>query len=158
MRLHGPRRTDADAGELFGIREGRNPEKTRLLTVIVINDTLPIQRVVGVVKNFHQQSLYEPITPLLFYPSENNGNVHIRINPKNTGELKSTIASIEKEWSTVFPNTPFEFEFVDESFMELYKVGLFAVGTVLTKPLGYPKVALNDKEKSNLVEKGTIFS
>ena len=85
------------------------------------NDTLPIQRVVGVVKNFHQQSLYEPITPLLFYPQVNNGNVHVKINPDNQQELAETIAFIGQQWNDIFPNTPFEFEFVDEAFMELYE-------------------------------------
>ena len=84
-------------------------------------DTLPILRVVGVVKNFHQQSLYEPIAPLLFFPRANNGNVHVRINPQNQQELSQTIAFVENEWNSVFPNTPFEFDFVDASFMELYK-------------------------------------
>ena len=41
------------------------------------NDTLPVHRVIGVVKDFHQVSLYDPITPILFYPNENNSNVHL---------------------------------------------------------------------------------
>ena len=85
------------------------------------NDSLPYNLVVGVVKNFHQRSLYEPISPLLFYPRANNRNVHVRLNPQNPQELSQTIAAVEKEWRAVFPNTPFEFDFVDASFMELYQ-------------------------------------
>ena len=33
------------------------------------NDTLPFSRVVGVVKDFHQRSLYEPIESLLLWVS-----------------------------------------------------------------------------------------
>ncbi len=86
------------------------------------NDTLDIQRVVGVVKNFHQQSLYEPISPLLFYPQLRNSNVHLRINPQNPQELSEAIAFVEQQWGEVFPNNPFEFDFVDAAFMELYHV------------------------------------
>jgi len=84
------------------------------------NDTLPIQRVVGVVKNFHQRSLYEPISPLLFYLQPNNSNVHLRLNPDNAQDLSKTIAFVEQEWLEVYPNTPFEYDFVDATFMELY--------------------------------------
>lgn len=85
------------------------------------SDTLPRLKVVGVVKDFHQKSLYEPISPLLFYPQANNRNVHVKMNPTNNGELAQTIAAVENEWQAVFPNAPFEFDFVDASFMELYE-------------------------------------
>ena len=108
------------------------------------NDTLNRMKVVGVVKNFHQSSLYEPISPLLFYPRANNGNVHVKINPQNKAELAESIAAVEKEWHSVFPNTPFEFDFVDASFMELYQADqvrasiftLFSVLMILVACLG----------------------
>ena len=107
-------------------------------------DTLPYSLVVGVVKNFHQRSLYEPITPLLFYPEGNNGNVHVRLNPQNPQELSQTIAAVENEWNAIFPNTPFEFDFVDASFMELYQADqvrariftLFSILMILIACLG----------------------
>lgn len=107
-------------------------------------DTLAFQKVVGVVKDFHQRSLYEPITPLLFYLGENYANVHVRINPQSRQELSQAITSVEREWRTVFPNAPFEYEFVDESFMELYRSDqiraniftLFSVLMVLIACLG----------------------
>lgn len=85
------------------------------------DDTLPIFRVVGVVRDFHQRSLYEPISPLLFYPQVNNSIVHVRINPKNPADLSQTIGFVEKTWQEIFPNTPFDYDFVDASFMELYR-------------------------------------
>lgn len=85
------------------------------------NDTLPMLNVIGVVKDFHQSSLYDPIAPLLFYIGQNYPNVHVRINPTSPNDLAQTINTIEKEWSAVFPNTPFEYDFVDESFMDLYE-------------------------------------
>jgi len=85
------------------------------------NDTLPVSRVVGVVKDFHQRSLYDPIESLLFTPNFNNGQVHVRINPKDKAEVSSLIAYVENEWKALFPNTPFEYDFVDSAFMELYE-------------------------------------
>ena len=108
------------------------------------NDTLPFQLVIGVVKDFHQQSLYDPIAPLLFFPAQNNANVHVRLNPQTPNDLSQTIALVEKEWSQIFPNTPFEYDFVDASFMELYKADqirasiftLFSVLMILIACLG----------------------
>ncbi len=107
-------------------------------------DTLPIFKVIGVVKDFHQQSLYDPIAPLVFGPNFNNSQVHVRINPKNTSDLAQTIAFAEEQWKNIFPNTPFEFDFVDASFMELYQADqirakiftLFSILMILIACLG----------------------
>ena len=85
------------------------------------NDTLPMLQVVGVVKDFHQQSLYDPIQALLFFPRANNREVHLRINPQTPAELSQIIAFADQQWQAVFPNQPFEYDFVDASFMELYE-------------------------------------
>lgn len=108
------------------------------------NDTLPVARVIGVVKDFHQRSLYEPITALLFRPSMNNYQVHARINPENPKELSEAISFAERAWREVFPGNPFEFDFVDSAFMELYKADqirasiftLFSVLMILIACLG----------------------
>ena len=85
------------------------------------DDTLDVHRVIGVMKDFHQQSLYEPISALMFVPFKNNYMSHVRINPSSAKDISATIAFVEKQWTEVFPNQPFEYNFVDASFMELYK-------------------------------------
>ena len=83
-------------------------------------DTIPFVKVVGVVKDFHQRSLYDPIEPILFYPRSNNGVVHARISANNPSEVTQAITAAEQVWREVFPNVPFEYDFIDASFMELY--------------------------------------
>lgn len=108
------------------------------------DDTLAFLRVIGVVRNFHQRSLYEPIAPLLFAPQFNNSRVHVRLAPKNPAELGATIAFVEKTWQEIFPNTPFEYDFVDAAFMELYRADqirariftLFSVLMIIVACLG----------------------
>lgn len=85
------------------------------------NDTLPMLQVVGVVKDFHQLSLYDPIESLLFLPRANNSEVHVRINPQSPAELAQIIAFAGQQWQEIFPNQPFEYDFVDASFMEAYE-------------------------------------
>ncbi|MEL7004466.1 MAG: ABC transporter permease [Bacteroidota bacterium] len=81
------------------------------------NDSLPSARVVGVVKDFHQQSLYDPITALLFIPRPVNASAVIKI----TGDVPSTVDYIEEVWEGTYPNTEFEYVFIDEQFMENYE-------------------------------------
>lgn len=107
-------------------------------------DTLPVAKVIGVVKDFHQRSLYDPIESLLFRPRFNNQEVHVRLNPQSPEEVRQTIAAVSKEWQAIYPNTPFEFDFVDASFMELYEADqarariftLFSVLMILVACLG----------------------
>lgn len=80
-------------------------------------DTLAFSHVVGVVKNFHQQSLYNPIEALMFHPNTNNRRALVKIG----GNTKSSLKSIETTWQEVFPTIPFEYEFIDESFLEQYE-------------------------------------
>ncbi|MFK7953581.1 MAG: ABC transporter permease, partial [Ekhidna sp.] len=62
------------------------------------NDSIPPARVVGVVKDFHQQSLYDPITSLMFRPSQTNRSAIVKI----TGDISSTIDFIEAAWERAY--------------------------------------------------------
>ncbi len=83
-------------------------------------DTLPFAQVIGVVSDFHQQSLYDPISALVFRPRTPNSEIVVRMNPQNNNDLSKIIASVEQGWNEVYPGSPFEFEFIDVAFMELY--------------------------------------
>lgn len=80
-------------------------------------DSMVFHQVIGVVKNFHQRSLYNPIEAMLFLPSLNNSNVLIKVD----GDLTSTLEQIGTIWSDVYPSMPFEYTFLDETFMEQYQ-------------------------------------
>ncbi|MBK7872197.1 MAG: ABC transporter permease [Saprospiraceae bacterium] len=80
-------------------------------------DSLPPALVVGVVKDFHQTALYNPIETLLFLPRFNNGVALVKIK-SNT---QAAIDYIKTSWQELFPTTPFEYTFVDQTFMEQYE-------------------------------------
>lgn len=80
-------------------------------------DTTTYFKVLGVVKNFHQQSLYNPIEPIMFIPRLNNNNVLVKID-KNQ---KEAVASIKQSWSEVFPNLPLGYTYLDEEFQQQYE-------------------------------------
>ena len=81
------------------------------------NESVPPVLVIGVVKDFHQQSLYEPITPLMFRPSLVNGFALVKL----TGDVDEGIDFVEAAWERIFPTTAFDFQFIDQQFMEHYE-------------------------------------
>ncbi len=78
--------------------------------------------VVGVVKDFHYQSLHRAIEPLfLVNPAGNNGvNAFINLRVKG-GEFANTIQAIEQKWKQFWPEQPFRFTFMDSDLNAMYE-------------------------------------
>jgi putative ABC transport system permease protein len=75
-------------------------------------------RVVGVVKDFHFESLHEPIVPVVFQA----GPFHSRISIKLAGnDIQAGISTIEKVWKEFIPHRPFEYEFLSTQYQNLYQ-------------------------------------
>ena len=73
--------------------------------------------VIGVVKDFNQKSLYNPIAPLILFYSPNNNGLQLKLNSQN---IPSTMAGLEKTWKAVFPDLPFQYTFLDQDFDSQY--------------------------------------
>ncbi|HYW96265.1 MAG TPA: ABC transporter permease [Bacteroidales bacterium] len=74
--------------------------------------------VIGVVKDFHYRSLHELIGPtLIFYKRDLPGFLVVRLK---TGQTEKTIKGIAEIWNGLNPELPFDYEFMDTSFSELY--------------------------------------
>jgi putative ABC transport system permease protein len=73
--------------------------------------------VVGVVKDFNQKSLYNPITPLILFYSPNSNNIQLKLASNN---IPATVASVEKTWKSIFPDLPFTYTFLDQDFDSQY--------------------------------------
>jgi putative ABC transport system permease protein len=76
-------------------------------------------KLIGVVKDFHFESLHQAIVPMIFLARENNyGTVSIKISGKN---VQQGLVYLEKVWKEFLPNRPFDFSFVSESYRQLYQ-------------------------------------
>lgn len=99
-------------------------------------------KVIGVVKDFHYNSLHNPIEPLAFIVSNRPQNI-ISIKIKNTDTVKS-IAFIEMLWNRHFQKVNFEYSFLDdvidaqyESELKLSKIfSYFAIMCIFIACLG----------------------
>lgn len=73
--------------------------------------------VIGVVKNFHQKSLYNPIAPLLMFYRPNSASILAKVSPEN---IPQTIASIRSSWNAIMPDLEFSYTFLDDDFNAQY--------------------------------------
>ncbi|MGE5107755.1 MAG: ABC transporter permease [Sphingobacteriales bacterium] len=78
--------------------------------------------VIGVVKDFHYQSLHQPITPLVFTNASKFKDVMFLTAVRVKGEnFKSTVEAIEKKWNEFVKDRPFHYEFLDKTIAAQYK-------------------------------------
>ncbi len=73
--------------------------------------------VVGVIKDFHVKSLYNPIAPLLLFYRPNSNVIQVKVAG---GDIASTVASMENSWKNIFPELSFQYTFLDQDFNSQY--------------------------------------
>jgi ABC-type antimicrobial peptide transport system permease subunit len=73
--------------------------------------------IIGVVKDFHFQSLYYKIEPLIMPKGESN-NFYIKMKPD---KITSTVEFINKTFKSFNPGLPIDFHFLDDDFDNLYR-------------------------------------
>lgn len=101
-----------------------------------------VWNIVGVLPNFHQQSMHHQIEPVVFSPFYATYNL---LSLKMTGEnLDQTIAQVQGAYQQFFPGNSFQYEFVDDSFQRFYEadvrfsniLSFFTFMTILIACLG----------------------
>ncbi len=79
--------------------------------------------VVGVVADFHEGSFHEAIKPVVIAKMpgrEWSVAVKLNGNEKEAGDIKKILSSMEHEWKKIYPETPFDCNFLNESITWLY--------------------------------------
>ena len=77
-----------------------------------------VYTIIGVVENYHQQSLHDAYDALIFRCIPDvRGNVSVKINTSN---LQQSIATLKANWKIFFPQDQFDYFFLDQHFNEQY--------------------------------------
>lgn len=82
------------------------------------NGTTTERQVVGVVKDYHQNSLYDAIEPLMIVLTHNHNYVFVRTAED---DVRGSLAAIENTWKDIFPGFTFEYTFLDQDFNSQYQ-------------------------------------
>ncbi len=137
---------DADFLKTFDIQlmEGRNfsPAAENEQQKVLINETLarevgwehPMEKtindptlteddeglpltIIGVVSDFHINSLREKIEPMIFYPTNHGGFLSLRLAPGNVFQV---LDAVENQWKSITATIPFNYIFLDDRFDEIH--------------------------------------
>jgi putative ABC transport system permease protein len=106
------------------------------------DDTERTGTVIGVVEDFHFQSLHRTIEPLILQVLPEGFNYMLA--KVNAGNLAATLDFIEEKWQAFDPAHTFEFTFLNQDFDQLYRseekmqsiVGLFTFLAVFIACMG----------------------
>jgi putative ABC transport system permease protein len=105
-------------------------------------------QVMGVVKNYHQQSMKDNFGPILYYYNDQSSWGYFSIN-LHTKELPEKLARIEQLYHQLFPGNAYESFFLNEYFNRQYKAdqqfgnffGLFTILAIFIACLGLTGLA-----------------
>ena len=110
--------------------------------------------IIGVAKNFNFNSLQYKIEPMFMVRARNYGfrDISVKINGSNTA---AALAFIKSKWDSVYPDYPFEYQFLDDHFNEVYKadnqvsqiVGILAGLAIFISCLGLFGLASHSAER-----------
>ncbi len=73
-------------------------------------------RVIGVVRDFHFESLHESIVPMVFHLGQ-YGNISVKVAGNR---MREALGHIEKVWKQFLPDRPFEYSFLSMQYAQLY--------------------------------------
>ncbi|MEQ8478958.1 ABC transporter permease [Fulvivirga sp.] len=84
----------------------------------VINEEFENYKIIGVVKNFHFESMKENIGPVAMRMGRSTGLLSVRLN---TEDYQSALQLIESKWNEFANGLPFNYTFLDDQFDNMYK-------------------------------------
>lgn len=100
------------------------------------------REITGVVENFHFQTFYQPIEPVIILLDEEfAGTGFLSVKPQN---MEATLAKIQAIIEDINPEYPFQYTFMDENYAKIYQDDIkirelakyFSILTILISCLG----------------------
>lgn len=97
--------------------------------------------IIGVVKNFHFESLHQPISPIVFLIANHPRSIVVRFEENKRAE---TNAYLQKQWEYLRPDFPFTYFTVEDNFLQQYAseeklgklISYFAIIAIIIASLG----------------------
>lgn len=84
-----------------------------------ITDGEEVFTIIGVVRDYHQESLQYTFDPIIFLFRDGSWDYYsLKMSGTDAGSI---VAFTEATWKTFFPDSPFDYFFLDDHFNEQYK-------------------------------------
>jgi putative ABC transport system permease protein len=101
--------------------------------------------IVGVIKNFHQESLKNAMEPMIFRPNYSTYSpASIKLEKSDTDNSKKIIADVEKTFTKFFPDNAFDYSFLEDNYKRQYRddnrfgkvISVFTILAIIISCLG----------------------
>ncbi len=80
-------------------------------------------RIIGVMKDFHYQSLRDPVQPLIhFYSGETNARFRYMSIKFSGDDWQNNVAAVQAQWDKLMPSLDMNYFLVSENFKQLYTI------------------------------------
>ncbi len=118
------------------------------------NGVLVPRKILGVMKDFHFSSMRNSIGPILLELGNSNDYISFRVNGD---KIEESLAMIKNKWNEIGAGKPFDYEFLDVKFQELYDselkigniCGVFSILAIFIACLGlYGLAAFTTEQKT----------
>ncbi len=77
--------------------------------------------IIGVIKNYHVQSLHQQMAPMSLELSEFDDSQYVNVKLSNVTDLEGTLAYVDQSWSQFAKQKPLQYFFMNEDFRNLYQ-------------------------------------
>lgn len=118
---------------------GWTPEQSIGQVVVYPGNDDTRHEIIGVMKDFHYQSMHQSITPILFNKIESDiwGDWRTLTVKFNTTDLAGLITRINEKWTKTLNDTPIDYSFLDQNLAMQYREeqrlgGLFGIFSTLS--------------------------
>jgi putative ABC transport system permease protein len=88
-------------------------------------------KIIGVMKDFHFESLHSGIKPYGFTSFEFGNRYNYLVANLKTNNYSTVLADVEKIWKKVLPQSPFNYSFLDQDFQHNYEKDQLTSSVVL---------------------------
>ena len=104
----------------FGFDSDEEAIDNRIILEVTQDKRNPI---IGVIEDYHQQSLQKNYTPIILFMDPDYSWLPITYFSLkiNTRDLQGTIDQIHEKWNVFFPESSFDYFFIDEFFKKQYE-------------------------------------
>lgn len=82
-----------------------------------LNPNAPTKEIIGIVKNFHFESLQEKVKPFFFAISDYGQKVVVKLKAERETETLAAIKAVYEDFNNGYP---FEFKFLDDEYQAVY--------------------------------------
>jgi ABC-type antimicrobial peptide transport system permease subunit len=77
------------------------------------------RQIIGVLRDFHNRSLHEPIQPSVFFLEPENAGM--MFGKLKAGKTREGLAHLQSVFAAVLPEVPLHYEFIDQKYAAKYK-------------------------------------